>query len=156
MLRPMPVNSLLLEGEVNGLTLKESPNHQWLLVPRKSATNEFVSQWISSSDGRQQWKLTSDRSADIGAWVDDHTVLLGSFVDDSHNPYYFEFLRMVDPFTGEGRDIDNLPGIYAPGWGWLVFRYLDQEYFLYQSAEGYGLRDLRSRGLGRFWVGCPL
>lgn len=141
---PMPVDSLSLVGEVNGLTIQESPNRQWLLIPRKSVTNEFVSQWMSSSDGRQQWKLTSDRSAEIGAWVDDHTVLLGSFVDDSHNPYYFEFLRMVDPFTGEGRDIDNLPGIYAPGRGWLVFRHLDQEYLLYQSADGYGLRDLRS------------
>lgn len=153
---PMPVDLLTLKNEVNGLAVAVSPNRQWLLIPRKSTTTGRVTQWISSSDGREQWPVISDRDADIGKWVDDRTVVVGRFVEERHNPYFFEFLRLVDPFTGESREFNDLPGLYAPGLGWLVFRYQDRAYLLYLTEDGYGLRDLDSGQNGQMLTGVPV
>jgi hypothetical protein len=130
--KPFIVLNIIQPGTINhGYNI--SPNGQWVLFRRLKKEENDEIPWISSLDGKQQWKLDSSGQMSGGTWLDDNSILL---YDREGNPR-----KVIDPFTKEEEILTGLPKMQVEGVGAAFFRIEDHTYLLYQSGWDVRLFD---------------
>lgn len=100
---------------------------------------EKITIWILSADGQMQWPLKIEDTLRYGIWLDSKTLLMRDSFEWWRNSETIFYI--INPFTGEGQPLTDLPSLQIEGVGAQFFIQAGKLYLIYQKGYDYHLFD---------------